>query len=98
MMMMSQVIFKMNNTHTEHLPKCLIFSAENWCKTFYRTVDSLPSPSGKVLRKLEARVFQSQKASILKELKDKEWTGSKEQNSFADEKISSVVRRVLKFD
>ena len=77
---------------------CLIFSGGNWCKTFYRTVDSLPSPTGKVLRRLEARVFQSQKSSILKELKEKEWVGSKNQNMFSDEKISTVVKRMLKFD
>ena len=61
-------------------------------------MDSLPSPAGKVLRKIENRVFQSQRAAILKELKTKEWKGSKEQNSFSDVKISGVVKRVLNFN
>ena len=70
----------------------------SWCKRFYWTVDSMPSPNGKVLRKMEAKVFQSQRMAILKDLKHKEWKGSKDQNSFADRKISDVVRKMLQFD
>ena len=70
----------------------------SWCKIFYRMVDSLPSPDGKVLRKMESRVFQSQRAGILRDLKEKEWNGTKSQNQVADEKISSVVRKMLQFD
>lgn len=61
-------------------------------------MDSLPSPNGKVLRKMEAKVFQSQRAAILKDLKDKEWSGSSQQQKYADEKISSVVKKVLHFE
>ena len=61
-------------------------------------MDSLPSPSGKVLRKMEAKVFQSHRAAILKDLKDKKWVGSKIQQQYADEKISCAIKKVLHFE
>ena len=60
-------------------------------------MDSLSSPDGNRLRQLEEQVFRSQKRAISKELKQK-WSGSKEQISFADSKISDIVKKALLCD
>lgn len=52
-------------------------------------------PDGSRLRKLEADIFQSQKAAIVKELNKKKWNGSEEMNSLADIKVCEVVKRSL---
>ena len=57
--------------------------------------DTLPSPTAKKLRGIEAQIFQIQKGTILKEMRRKEWKGSKEENSFADKKISNIVQRII---
>ena len=49
------------------------------------------------MRHIEEKIFRSQKKNIVTELKE-EWTGSHEQNSFADSKISDIVKRTLMFD
>ena len=73
------------------------FFPGQWQKRFYQTVDSdtLPSATAKKLREIEAQIFQIQKRSILKEMKQKEWKGSKEENSFADKKISYIVQSII---
>ena len=73
------------------------FFPGQWQKRFYQTVDSdtLPSATAKKLREIEAQIFQIQKRTILKEMKRKEWKGSKEENSFADKKISYIVQSII---
>ena len=76
----------------------VFFTGEDWCKTFYWTVDSLASPDGKNLRKIETEVFRSQRGVILKELRNQKWKGTKDQNRCADEKVSNIIRKALEFD
>lgn len=49
-------------------------------------------PDGSRLRQLEADVFQSKKAEIMKELKKRKWDGSVEMNRVADKTVSEVVK------
>ncbi len=65
----------------------------NWEFHFYQAVNSLPSPIGKKLRKIEAKVFRSVKSSVLKEIKQP-WDGSETQNSLADKKVRYQMTNV----
>ena len=58
---------------------------------YYREVDSKSGEDGDKLRKIEESLFFSQvKADVVEELGP--WTGSVEQNSLADMKISKKIR------
>ena len=78
--------------------RIVLVTGKDWTKTFYWTVDSLSSPDGKKLRMIESRVFRSQQSVILKELNNRKWRGSKEQNQYSDLKVSGIVKRTLEFD
>ena len=55
---------------------------------FYRSVDSLPSPKGRLLRDVESRMFQNYKREYLRsKSRKKEWGGSKKANQDADKSI-----------
>ena len=60
---------------------------DNFEKRFYQLVDGLPSPEGKMLRKMEEKVFRTQRARVLKDLRKKIWSGSEAENELADRKI-----------
>ena len=57
-------------------------------------MDSDETVQGKNLRKIEAEIFATYKNSISREMKQK-WTGTASQNSYADLKITSVIKKSL---
>ena len=57
-------------------------------------MDGDETSQGINLRKIEAEVFATYKNSITREMKQK-WTGSPSQNSYADLKILSVIKKSL---
>ena len=62
-----------------------------WKKLFYRKVDSKPGDEGCKLRKIEEQMFtEVVKKEVEEELGD--WSGSKDQNDLADNKISMNVK------
>ena len=78
-----------------YLFNLLILSGDGWQEKFYRTVDTLASPKGNKLRKMEEKVFRSQKGVVVKESRKKEWRGTSDQNSLADMKVSHVIRKLI---
>ena len=58
-------------------------------------MDSLGPPEGEKLRKIEAQVFRSQRRAILKDLNNRKWKGSKEQNQYSDMKVSAVIKKAI---
>ena len=73
----------------------LTLLGEVWQQKFYWTVDTLASPRGKRLRKMEEQVFRSQRRLVVKGSRKKEWLGTSEQNCLADLKISNVFRKLI---
>ena len=73
---------------------CVDLDTAHLKKRFYRIVDSDESSQGINLRKIEAEVFAAYKNSITRDLKQK-WTGAPSQNSYADLKIISIIKKSL---
>ena len=62
-----------------------------WQKLFYKKVDTKPGEEGEKLRKIEEKMFtELVKKEVEEELGD--WSGSKEQNDLADNKISMNIK------
>lgn len=73
----------------------LLSGNDRWTRTFYWKVDSLSPPNGRKLRQIEERIFRSQQGVILKELNNRKWKGTPEQNRAADLKVSYIVKMAL---
>ena len=59
-------------------------------------VDSLsPDEGGSKLRKIESKIFWRLRGAILKELGVRKWKGTKDQNKFAEERVSSIIKQAL---
>ena len=59
-------------------------------------VDSLDNlEGGAKLRKIESAIFRRLLGVILKELGVRKWKGTKEQNKYAEERVSSTIRKAL---
>ena len=68
----------------------------DWSKSFYWMVDSLSSDEGgSKLRKIESKLFWRLRGAILRELGVRKWKGTKDQNKFAEEKVSSIIKQAL---
>ena len=76
---------------------CLMFNVlGDWSKSFYWMVDSLSSDEGgSKLRKIESKLFWRLRGAILRELGVRKWKGTKDQNKFAEEKVSSIIKQAL---
>ena len=50
---------------------------------------------GSKLRKIESQTFWRLRGEILRELGIRKWKGTKEQNRFAEEKVSCFIKKAL---